>query len=268
MISARSSMSIVGDAPAVVSLTSYGDRIKHVHYTILTIANGSIRPTRTILWVSESDANRITPALRSLQRRGLEIRLTADYGSHKKYYPYCLTVSKSRSAEFPLVTADDDVLYPASWLRDLIDAADTEPLPVIVAHRAHRIKLEQGDIAPYLSWDLERATIEPSYANLATGVGGVLYPAEFVAQVGATWSTEFVQAAPTADDLWLHSRAMLLQIPTKQANAVSARIFEHHPGTPSLMDMNLAGGNNDVTISRIYSPEMISLIRMAIEPLE
>jgi len=264
MLSARSSSSVVGDAPAVVCLTSYGGRIKHVHYTILTIANGTTRPKRIILWISESDAGQITQALRSLERRGLEIRLTEDYGSHKKYYPYSVSVSESPSAKFPLVTADDDVLYPASWLSDLINAANTEPLPVIVAHRAHRIKLEPGGIAPYLSWNLECATIEPSYANVATGVGGVLYPAEFAAQVGKTWSTEFMQAAPTADDLWLHSRSVLLQVPTKQVNHVSARVVEHHPGIPSLSDLNVIRGSNDETISRIYSPEIISIVRRAV----
>jgi len=265
MISARSSRPIVGGAPAVVCLTSYGDRMKHVHYTILTIANGVSRPERIILWISDSDANLVTPALRSLQRRGLEIRLTEDYGSHKKYYPYCVSVSGSQSAELPLVTADDDVLYPASWLSDLIDAANTEPFPVIVAHRAHRIKLEQGAIAPYLSWDLERGTVEPSYANIATGVCGVLYPPDFASQVGKTWNSQFMQAAPAADDLWLHSRAVLLQVPTKQAGEVSARVIEHHPGIPSLSDLNVTCGNNDATVRRIYSPEMILAIRNAIE---
>jgi hypothetical protein len=239
--------------------------MKHVHYTILSIANGVSRPKRIILWISNSDANRVTPALRFLQRRGLEIRLTENYGSHKKYYPYCVSVSETQSNEFPLVTADDDVLYPACWLSDLLDAANAEPFPVIVAHRVHRIKLEQDAIAPYLSWDLERGTIKPSYANLATGVGGILYPTEFVSRIGKSWNTEFMQAAPTADDLWLHSRAVLLEVPTKQVNFSSARIFEHHPGTPSLMDLNLAGGNNDVTIQRIYASEVISTIRTAVQ---
>ena len=264
MISARSARPIIGDAPAVVCLTSYGDRIKHVHYTILTIANGISLPQRIILWISESDANLVTPALRSLQRRGLEIRLTKDYGAHKKYYPYCISLSKSNRTEFPLVTADDDVLYQTNWLRALIDAANAEPFPVIVAHRAHRIKLDKGIIAPYLSWDLERGTVEASYANVATGVGGILYPTEFASQVGKTWGAEFMLAAPTADDLWLHSRAVLLQVPTRQVNPESATVLEHHPGVPSLMDLNLKGGINDVTIRRIYSPEMVITIRTAI----
>jgi len=265
MISARKSRPIVGDTPAVVCLTSYGDRIKHVHYTILTIANGVSRPKGIILWISNTDANLVTPALRFLQQRGLEIRLTEDYGSHKKYYPYCMSLSATQLAEFPLVTADDDVLYPRTWLRDLVDAANDESFPVIVAHRAHRMKLEQGAIAPYLSWDLECGTVKPSYANVATGVGGILYPTDFAVQVGKTWNTEFMQAAPTTDDLWLHSRAILLQIPTKQVAPASARVVEHHPGIPRLMDLNVAGGNNDVTIRRVYSSEMISTIRVALD---
>jgi hypothetical protein len=265
IISARSTRPVTGNAPAVVCLTSYGARIKHVHYTIRTIANGITRPSRIILWISDADAHLVTTALRSLERRGLEIRLTQDYGSHKKYYAYCVSVSDSSTAEFPLVTADDDVLYPTHWLSDLIDAANTEPSPVIVAHRAHRIKIQQGGIAPYLSWDLARGTVEPSFANVATGVGGVLYPAEFVSHVGNTRNTDFMQVAPTSDDLWLHSRAIKLQIPTKQVRLDAAKVIEHHPGIPSLSDVNVMGGNNDTTIGRLYTPDMISIIRMAVD---
>ena len=265
MMSACSTRPITGDVPAVVCLTSYGSRLKHVHYTIQTIANGITRPKKVILWISENDANLVTKALRSLEQRGLEIRLTQDYGSHKKYYPYCMSVSDTLPAEFPLVTADDDVLYPPHWLSDLVDAANIEPFPVIVAHRAHRIKTIQGGIAPYLSWDLERGTIEPSFANVATGVCGVFYPPEFVSHIGKTRNADFMQFAPTSDDLWLHSRAIQLQIPTKQVRSMAAQVVEHHPGIPSLSDLNVTGGNNDATIFRIYSPEMISIIRMAVD---
>jgi hypothetical protein len=260
--SIRSSSPITGDAPAVVCLTSYGRRIRHVHYTIQTIGNGACRPRRIILWISNSDAHLVTRQLHSLQRRGLEVRLTEDYRSHKKYYPYCAAVHDIRDYELPLVTADDDVLYPTHWLSDLIDAAMIDLSPTIVAHRCHRIKLDNGVIRPYLTWERESGTVEPCYANVATGVGGVLYPPEFIKQVGKIWNTEFMEVAQWADDLWLHSRAALLGIPTKQVSRFAFRIVEHHPDVnDSLSLINVIGGNNDVVISRIYTPEMISLIR-------
>lgn len=260
--SLTSTRPIVGGAPVVVSLTSYGSRLKFVHFTILTIANGLMLPRRIILWVSYADAHLVTPNLRSLQRRGLEIRLTADYGSHKKYYPYCASADPRPAEDVSLITADDDVLYGKHWLSALIGAASIEPAPVIVAHRAHRMKVDDGVIRPYLAWDAGAGTVEPSFANVATGVCGVLYPPEFIFQVTRIWSTEFMAAAPSADDLWLHSRAVLLGIRTKQVNHAPPPIIEHHPDhEKSLSLLNVTQGNNDIVVSSLYTPEMILQIQ-------
>jgi hypothetical protein len=252
---------LTGDAPAVVSLTSHGSRIKNVHYTIQSIANGHPKPTRMMLWISYSDAHLVTPELRRLESRGLEIKLTTDYGPHKKYYPYCLAESQATTPSLPLVTADDDVLYPQHWLKDLIDAATVVPYPVVVAHRSHRMAIIEGTVLPYLKWGLEKGAVEPAYANVATGVCGVLYPPEFISKIALSTESEFTDTALLADDLWLHSRGVLWGIPTKQVARVSPKIVEHHPGGDSLSDINVTGRNNDLVVSKIYKPELISIIQ-------
>ena len=50
-------------------------------------------------------------SLRRLERRGLEVRLTQNYGPHTKYYP---SLADAIADGLPLVTADDDILYPAA----------------------------------------------------------------------------------------------------------------------------------------------------------
>ncbi|MEX5298612.1 hypothetical protein RCG67_07505 [Kocuria sp. CPCC 205292] len=40
---------VTDDAPVVVSLTSYGDRIRTVHWVVEAIGRGSVRPQRLIL---------------------------------------------------------------------------------------------------------------------------------------------------------------------------------------------------------------------------
>jgi len=259
-IAMREKGPVTGDAPAVVSMTTYGDRIKHVHYTIQTIANGSSKPQRIILWIGHADTHLITTDLRDLVTRGLEIRYTTDYGPHTKYYPYCRAAAASPDHELPLVIADDDVLYPTGWLGALIDSAASEPLPVIVAHRAHRIKVENGVVFPYKEWLWEGGTESPSFANFATGVSGVLYPLEFVKRVGQIGSAEFTECALLNDDLWLHSRSVLFEIPTKQVSHTAALYAEHHPDTQKrLSDIN-AGGNNDAIVTKIYTREVTSAI--------
>ena len=251
---------ITGNTPAVVSMTTYGDRIKHVHYTIQTIANGSSRPQRIILWIGHADTHLITTELRDLVTRGLEIRYTTDYGPHTKYYPYCRAAAASPHHELQLVIADDDVLYPTDWLRTLIDSAASEPLPVIVAHRAHRIRVENGVVFPYKEWWWEAGTEFPSYANFATGVSGVLYPLEFIRRVCDIQSAEFTQCALLNDDLWLHSRSVLFEIPTKQVSHTAALYAEHHPDAQTRLSNINVGGNNDVIVKNIYTREVISAI--------
>ncbi len=257
----RGSAPITGEAPAVVSLTSHSGRILHVQHTIFTIATGIARPKRIILWIGHGDAHRITPELRSLERRGLEIRLTEDCGPHTKYFPYCVAKSHVREDRIPMVVADDDILYPPNWLADMIAAAADAPSPVIVAHRAHKIRLKDSTIAPYSTWDFEGGTVEPSFSNVATGVCGVLYPIEFITKVRDDWQREFMEAARSADDLWLHTRSVLLGIPTKQVAQNPPLIVAHHPDlNSSLSFVNVIGGKNDTVIKRIYTPELVRVI--------
>ena len=117
---------VAGDpSQPVVSLTTYGSRAKTVHLTIESIARGKVRPSRLLLWVNDSAlVAKPNPHLRRLQRRGLEIRLTEDFGPHKKYFPYAIGEPNHITA---LVTADDDVIYPPYWFEELSESHRRQP---------------------------------------------------------------------------------------------------------------------------------------------
>src|ERR1700691_1503154 len=103
----------------VVSMTSYGRRIRTAYLAIESIAWGDVRPSRLILWLDDHTAFNNPPAtIRCLMKRGLEVKLCEDYGPHKKYYPYLQSLE---TFESPLVTADDDILYPTYWLKHLFN---------------------------------------------------------------------------------------------------------------------------------------------------
>jgi hypothetical protein len=161
--------------PAIVSLTSYGGRMRFVHLVIESIGRGELRPQRLILWLDEASAPLAdTPGLMRLAKRGLEIKLCRDYRSYKKFYPY---VESNDAFTTSLVTADDDVLYPRGWLKNLVAASQRMP-NAIVCSRGRYIELQNSVVAPYQYWKLLRTT-KPSRRNFATGVGGVLYPPLF-----------------------------------------------------------------------------------------
>ncbi|TSJ78075.1 hypothetical protein [Rariglobus hedericola] len=67
--------------PFIVSLTTYGERLKRVHIAIETLLGQTVQPLRLILWIDDSVKDReISTALRRQSRRGLEIRRAPDLG--------------------------------------------------------------------------------------------------------------------------------------------------------------------------------------------
>lgn len=251
----RSTVPVVGDAPVVVSLTTYGARFDQVHRTIESIATASRRPRRLILWLDEEEAlGRHLPLL--LQRqvdRGLELRPIADHGPHKKYLG-AVDLIVTEGLRLPLVTADDDIFYPRRWLAELLAAHEQAP-GVIHAHRAHVVGLADGDVVPYRRWGRCWSTA-PSLLHFAVGSGGILYPDRMVRELHAR-GLDFLDVAPRADDVWIHSVAVACGVPTAQVRSYR-RTFPVAPGTQtvSLERENVGRGGNDAQIRRAYTPEV------------
>lgn len=199
---------ITGDGPVNVSLTSYGKRLNAVWLTIESIGLGVLKPKRIILWLDDEEAvaNPSDP-LRRLQDRGLEIRLSRNYGPHEKYFPYVSEVLGDEP-DVPLVTADDDVLYPPTWLLELSAAHQDGQVT------AFRAKLRTNE--PYATWPLyHTALTAPSDRVFATGVSGVAYPAKVLTALRDR-GDDFMRVCPRADDFWLHYAAVAVGVPVRQ----------------------------------------------------
>jgi hypothetical protein len=242
-----------------VSLTTYGRRTRYVFGAIESIGHGRVKPRRVYLWVDAETAANPPSALARLERRGLELRETADYGPFKKFYPY---VTREWDGQVPLVTADDDVVYPHYWLAELLETHARHPEDA-VAYRAHQMRLEGSGFASYASW--ERPT-DPgaSYAIFGTGVSGILYPEPAVAALAAA-GDGFLQDCPHADDVWIHW--VLVQSGIKE-RTVPGRDGEF-PSLPrsqhvALWFTNRVDGRNDAYISAMYGPELVEQIRHAL----
>ncbi len=204
--------SILGDADANVSLTSYGKRISTVWQTIETIGAGNIRPRRLILWLDDAEALAQLPTtLQRLQARGLEVRPCPDYGPHKKYFPYVNDILPLHPVR-TLVTADDDVLYPANWLKDLLSVHHPNQ---VTAFRA-RLRVD----APYRSWPMCDTT-EASEAVFATGTSGVAYPPT-VLRTLRDRGDDFTRVCPHADDFWLHYATIASGMHARQVRDTAA----------------------------------------------
>lgn len=251
--------SIVSKLPVVVSLTSYGERVDKVFYTIESISNGEILPCRMILWLdNEHQFNHLPASLKRLQKRGLEIFLTKNYGPHTKYYPYLESVEHH---SFPLVTADDDIFYPNFWLKRLYQSYVITPT-VVNCYRAHVVTLEEQkqEVRPFEFWRICISN-EASYLNQATGVSGVLYPPNLLNQIKAAGDV-FLSCCPNADDIWLHVCALRNGYQVKQIHAVAYH-FLTLPFTQKngLFNANIFQGLNDKQAKMTYETLDINVLK-------
>lgn len=247
----------------VVSLTTHGKRIRTVHLTIESIGRGEVLPSRIVLWLDDEAMFRNPPvAIRRLQKRGLEVKLCRNYGPHEKYYPY---VASQEVFRLPLVTADDDVLYPRSWLKGLIEAFRVHK-DCVNCYRARVIEMDENGLSPYTRWKM-CATTEQSFRHFATGVSGVIYPPRFLSALKrAGWG--FEKCCPKADDLWLHVQALRAGYEVRQVGQ-RALHFYMIPGTQgmALARQNFPdGGGNDKQARATYTESDIELLQVEQQP--
>ncbi len=254
-----SHQAVTANTSVVVSLTSYGKRLTGVYLTIESIANGHMKPGRLILWVdNEDDLGNLPNSLKRLQKRGLEVRLSKNYGPHTKYYPY---VKQYAGDNLPLVTADDDIFYPRYWLEGLYQAYERDNT-VISCYRAHLMCLdsESGKVAPFYKWGMCFSDI-PSYIHHATGVSGVIYPPRLQKALVDS-GEQFMDLCPKADDIWLHVNAIRNGYKIKQIFKKDLH-FRTIPFTQKggLIQQNAHQGLNTMQADKTYTAADIAILR-------
>ena len=250
------------ESKVYVSLTSWGARVATVHLTIESIARGSQRPGRFVLWLDDDGwlAN-LPPELAALQGRGLEIRKSENYGPHTKAYP---AISEGIAPDWLLVTADDDVIYPRKWLAGLAEASAKYP-ENLVAYRTLEYVFESGSdqIAPMRFWRWVHTT-RPNRRFFALGVDGCAYPARLREALGQRGGA-FLAVTPKNDDIWVNAVAAEIGVTVAQVN----RWRRTFPLIPDTQDQGLinttngpAGlGLNDIQVNATYSQAALSRIR-------
>lgn len=249
----------------VVSLTTHGSRLEHCHLAIESIGRGEARPGRIILWVSESDAQRKLPrSLRRQVRRGLEILIARDgLGPHTKYYPSLAVISDGAG---PLVTADDDVLYPRYWLRQL-EERHREVDDAVFCYRARVMRFDSpSSLTAYAMWPYASAANTSEGPLFITGVSGVLYPRKMIDAL-ARRGEDFMAKCPTADDIWLSHTAHMsgLRIRLVDGRSMDFPTLDIAQAT-GLKHSNLAHGNDrqladtysDIDIRKLFDMQAVA----------
>ncbi len=187
----------------MVSLTTHGQRGHTVYISIESIARGELRPSRLILWIDESDfLNSPPPSIQRLQKRGLEVCACENYRAHKKYYPF---VASQESFSAPLATADDDIIYPRYWLKELARAQAQYP-DSVNCYFAGKIVFDPS--TGKMRMDGKSCySVEPSYCHHPIGLAGIIHPPSFLAVLKRV-GLEFQNCCPRNCDMWFHVQAL------------------------------------------------------------
>ena len=267
----------VSDTPReprlIVSLTSYPERMYDIHYCLYSLLTQSVKPDKLILWLAEEEfPNRekdIPQKVLRLQNFGLTIKWCKNLKSYKKLIPAL--------KEYPrdiIVTADDDVFYPPNWLEKLYNAYldDIKDniyiyMP-IYANRVHKITFNGEIMKPYADWQKSIDDNSSDFINVAVGCGGILYPPGVLYKDVLDEKT-FVQAAPSADDLWFWAMAVLNNTQIKVIKNPINEITYTNPAREfgfsrekTLANSNINGGN-DLQLNNIIKkyPEIKAKLR-------
>ena len=258
-----SSLGVTNDENGiVVSFTTFPQRIEEVKYTVYSLLNQTYKPAKVILWLTHEEfpnhEEDLPQSLLDLRKNGLTIGWTNNIRSYTKLVPTLKEFPNN-----PIVTCDDDIYYDTDWLEKLVDTYKANP-EYIICHRAHKVKLLRGKLAPYKKWKKKIKDNKPSFSNFLTGVGGVLYPPKSLHN-DVLNEELFMQLAPKADDVWFWAMALLNN--TKiyiVPNAI--REFAHvNPERErgltdelTLFSFNKKGGN-DIQIQKVieHYPEIL-----------
>ncbi|MFZ1286969.1 MAG: hypothetical protein WAR57_08025 [Candidatus Phosphoribacter sp.] len=200
-----------------------------------------------ILWLpNDVDLRTIPRGLARLERRGLEIRLTSDLGPHTKYYRALSEILPNQV----LVTADDDIVYPRTWLARLLSASSRTP-EAVWCYRARQVRRSASGLVPYRTWPYAHLE-HPSAGLFFTGVGGAVYPPALIEHL-ARAGTTFTHGCLYADDVWLNGVAAQAGI---LVGVVDGRSRSQTPIFGSqgsaLARSNVLGGDNDRILASVF----------------
>ena len=252
----------------IVSLTSFPPRMNDIHYTLYSLLTQSTKPDEVILWLAREQFPNlevdVPQKVLALQKNGLTIKWCDDWRSYKKLIPSLL--------EYPddiIITADDDVFYPANWLQKLYQQHLKFPRNII-CHRCHRVTWnKKGYLLPYSKWPHNVTRSKPSFANFATGVGGVLYPPHLLYKDVCNIEL-FKQLAPYADDIWFWAMEVLGGIKVKtfwgrmrKIKLVNAEREMRENAEQTLTQINIAQGGNDKQLKAVldYYPQILENLK-------
>lgn len=236
-----------GSIPLIVTLTTHHKRVHTVHRVIESLFQQTLKAHRIVLFLSceeYQDATQLPLLLQRQLTRGLEVRFVRDVRSYTKLLPAL--------KEFPdanIITVDDDVFYPVNMIERLVNAHRAHPGAICSLVNRRIVFTTGGSIGNYNDFPFETVCSDDVQSSLIIpeGFGGVLYPPHALA-AEVFDEEQFLQLAPSADDLWFKAMSLIAQTPVVKVHSYFDFIDEFFVDEDvqdiGLKQCNLAGANN------------------------
>lgn len=197
----------------IVTLTSFPERLYNLHYTLYSLLTQCFKPDEVVLWLGVDEfpnkEKDIPENILNFKNNGLTIKWCKDIKSYKKIIP-----SLNEYPNDILVTADDDIFYPAVWLKNLYEDYLKYPNEIICC-RCHKVVLNSDNtFAPFNEWELVDGGLDPSYLIFSTSGSGTLYPPNSLF-CDVTNVELFQKLSYWNDDMWLWVMSVLNKTKTR-----------------------------------------------------
>lgn len=236
----------------VVSLTSYGERVKSVAITIESIMSGTMLPNKIVLWLGEEFRDKEIPkSLCRLKKKGLEIKYCKDIRSYKKLIP-----SLNEYPDSIIITIDDDIIYGRNLLQNLYDSYKKDPKSIHANLVTKVLMNDNGEPQGYSKWPSIECGGDKSLYNFFKGCGGTLYPPKSLNSEVFNEGV-FLKECKYADDIWFWAMAILNDTPiTKVSSNIKSEyqlIVNPEVQTIALTNINNAKDHcmNDIQLKAI-----------------
>lgn len=212
----RINVSKIIEPTVVVSLTSYGQRLRHsVEFSIYSLLKQKLRPAKIIVWCDEGDVtpDKLPKSYTLLQQYGVEFREYAPkIRSYKKLIP-----TLKEFPDYHHIIVDDDIYYSPELVKELYMVHQQEP-DAIVAHAVTVPLFDETskELLPYRQWAqyIGKVNAPQGYNRMTIvplGYGGIFYPKNaFDKEVEN--EEVFRNLCPLADDLWFYVHGIRLGI--------------------------------------------------------
>lgn len=162
----------------IISLATYGERLKVVKQTLESLLKQLIQPTKYVINVPKDHYINAPEDLKEFINNNsiFELNLVEeDLGPHNKYF----TVFQ-KYKDYDIITVDDDYLYHCCLVQDLLAKHRQYP-DVVIARSTHHLSYRDNKLLPQITWCYFCKVIpKPSYELLAIGANGVYYPSEVI----------------------------------------------------------------------------------------